>query len=108
MQYEKPDKKIIFYTYQENDKYVQDGMINGYTETKEAIKNGVPLIKTTQMLLLSSETAAAGYELWVKEPKRDAYSFILREDGLIDCDMTDKQLRYAHNLYKMWLAGAFN
>ena len=59
------------------------------------------VIHTTQMGLLESRLFDLGYRIFV-HTYNGMYEIKL---GQNDC--TDKEIRKEHNLFKMWLAGAF-
>ena len=102
-------KRIIFYTYDEKDEYTNIDY-HSYWETELAINNGEDLIITTSMASLSMRLFDEyGYdEIWIKEPNQDAYCISYnKETNRIECDMTNRELRIAHNLFKMWLSGEF-
>lgn len=79
------------------------GKASGWTETEALIKSRTPRINTTQMGLLSTGLFDSGYRVFVHPC--DAKSYELRL-GSNDC--TDKEIRPAHNLFRMWQAGAFS
>ena len=54
------------------------------------------------MGLLSTRLIENGYRIFVHEDGGGSYE--LRLGG---CDRTDKEIRPAHNLFRMWQAGAF-
>lgn len=75
----------------------------GWSETEEAIERKQFKIVTVQIGLLSTRLIEAGYRVFV-HPK-EGRTYEIRLDDKNDC--TDKELRPAHNLFKMWQAGAF-
>lgn len=74
----------------------------GWYETKQEIQNNVPRIITTQMGLMSLDLIDKGYQIFVHPAEGDSYEIKL---GSNTC--TDKEIRRAHNIFKMWEAGAF-
>lgn len=102
-------KKIIFYSYDE--KSIPE-MLHGYEETEKAIfEEKRDLIYTTQMFCMNTRLIEFGYEIWIKERDREPYSITRSKDydelHFLDCNQTNRQLRMAHNILKMWGAGAF-
>ena len=75
----------------------------GWTETKEAVAQKQVMIHTVQMGLLSTRLIEAGYRVFVHPVEGRVYEIRLDEKN----DCTDKELRPAHNLFRMWEAGAF-
>lgn len=74
-----------------------------WKRTEEAINNSESYIVTTQMGLLSTELLKKGYRVFVHPTREDKYEIRLGEN-----ECTDKEIRVAHNLFKMWEAGAFS
>lgn len=95
-------KEIHFY---ESQQAMPDGpsVAYGWHETEEMIRAGYRRIDTAQMGLLSTRLIADGYRIFVHP--RDGSRYELRLGGN---DCTDKEIRPAHNLFRMWQAGAFS
>jgi len=94
-------KKIIFYTYE--SKHLNTLRIyNGYCESLAAINNNIELIYTTQMCLLSTKLFTQGYEVYIKNYNEDMYEVKL---GLNK--RTDREIKMAHNIFKLWKSGEF-
>lgn len=72
-------------------------------ETEERGNNGVAHITTTQMGLLSTSWLEKGYRVFVHVT--GGASFEIRIGA---SDGTDKEIRPAHNLFRMWQSGAFD
>lgn len=75
----------------------------GWAETEKAIERGTAFIVTNQMGLLSTDLLQKGYSIFVYPAEDDSYEIKL---GSNTC--TEKHIRIAHNLFKMWAAGAFS
>lgn len=99
-------KEIRFYSYENND----PGVIHGYHETKKAILSGNN-VKTTQMAWLTMELFSyyKFTDIWIYDTKDDFFNihYDINTDK-ITCSRTEKSLRLAHNIERMWKAGAFN
>lgn len=93
------NKEIHFYVYGE-----KLPVFHSWEETEAQIKNGKSYIKTTQMGLLSTKLFDFGYRIFVHESYDDAYEIVLGSGN----ERTDKEIRMAHNLFKMWEAGSFS
>ena len=95
--------EIHFY---QNEARIPEGRIpcHGWDETERAVAALEPMVVTTQMGLLSTRLVTeSGYRVFVHPAEGDGYEISL--DG--KCACTDKELRPAHNLFRMWQAGAF-
>lgn len=76
----------------------------GWSETEEMIAAGRDRIDTVQMGLLSTRLITDhGYRIFVHPDGGRPYELRL---GSNDC--TDKEIRAAHNLFRMWQANAFS
>lgn len=80
----------------------------GRKETKNAIQNGVNIL-TTDLTSLSTELFEKGYSIFVY---KESYGNVLdnyREIKLgTNNKWTDREIRFAHNLEKMFIAGTFD
>lgn len=101
---EKGDKEIHFYSSMD---YAFSAMgpqlYKGWEGTLEALQEGIPIIHTLQMGILtySSKIFDAGYRIFIWD---DHGEFELT---LGDCARTNREIRYAHNHFKMWVSGEF-
>lgn len=77
---------------------------HGWYETSKAIEEHRKYIATTQMGLLDTRLIKDGYRIFVHPVDEEQYEIRLDEKNTC----TDKELRMAHNLFKMWQAGAFH
>lgn len=91
-------KEIYF-----NSVSYDDGTLITYDETLKAIKRQDPYIETVQMALLSTELIRQGYKVFVRDA--DGEYEIALGGG---CDRTNKELRIAHDIERMWKAGSFD
>lgn len=91
-------KQIHFYPYEYPD------AIADWNGTHKAINDGIEYVETMQMGLLSADLWELGYRIFIHEPNGKSYELKLGGDN----ERTDKELRIAHNLFKMWRAGSFN
>lgn len=89
-------KEIHFY------KYYNSSCLHSWRDTEKAINIGKEYIETTQMGLLSTELSERGYRIYVHDDYDDFF-----EIKLGNCERTDKCIRLEHNIFKMWVAGAF-
>lgn len=98
---EKGEKEIHFYYDLENTP--DFGTFIDWKETEEAILRGDMVIHTTQMglLTISSKLFDAGYRIFIWD---DHGEFELT---LGNCARTNREIRYAHNHFKMWVSGEF-
>lgn len=90
-------KEIHFFEYGEDD------AIPDWNSTDVALDLGLPVIRTLQMGLLSADLWTKGYRIFIHESPVSSYE--LKPGG--DNDRTDRELRIAHNLFKLWRAGSF-
>lgn len=93
------EKAIHFYEYNPNVP-----VFNSWNTTQNQIRIGKSTIHTTQMGLLSTELIELGYKIFIHESETESYEISLGNGN----ERTDKALRSAHNLFKMWQAGAFS
>lgn len=78
--------------------YCQD-----WHETEKQINLGTDRIVTTQMGLLNADLFERRYRIFVHPVEGRSYEIRL---GQNTC--TNREIRMAHNLFKMWRAGAFS
>ena len=90
-------KEIHFYKYYNSD------CIHSWRDTERAINSGKEYINTTQMGLLSTNLIEMGYHIFVHEDYDNFFEITLG-----DCERTDKEIRLAHNIFKMWMSGTFS
>ena len=100
---EKGDKEIHFYSaieYATDSKYYY---LSGWEGTIRTIQENAPIIHTLQMGILtySAQLFDAGYRIFIHD---DHGEFELT---LGDCARTNREIRYAHNHFKMWVSGEF-
>ena len=74
----------------------------GWVDTVRAINNKVEEIHTTQMGLLTTALFEHGYRILIHPYDNAEYEIKL---GQNEC--TDREIRMAHNLFKMWEVGSF-
>lgn len=98
---EKEEREIHFY-YDLKDS-PDFGTFIDWQETEEAILRGDTIIHTSQMglLTMSSRLFDAGYRIFIWD---DHGEFELT---LGDCARTNREIRYTHNHFKMWVSGEF-
>lgn len=92
------EKAIHFYEY---DK--EELVFHSWNTTKNQIRIGKSTIHTTQMGMLDTELIELGYRIFIHESETESYEIVLGGSN----ERTDKAIRPAHNLFKMWKAGAF-
>ena len=99
---EKEEKEIHFY-YNIDDIPIDSGYYLDWKETLEALENDFPIIRTTAMGILtySARLFDAGYRIFIYD---DHGEFELT---LGNCARTNREIRYAHNHFKMWVSGEF-
>lgn len=79
-------------------------LCHSWQATKEAISDKWPIIRTTQMGCMTLDLLDLGYRIFVHAPDDSQ----VHEVKLGSNDWTDKELRRAHNIFKMWEAGIMN
>lgn len=80
--------------------------VSGWHETEELINARAECINTMQMGLLSTRLAEYGYRIFVHPYHEKSYEIRVGIGVTNEC--TDKEIRPAHNLFRMWEAGAFH
>ncbi|MCM1219679.1 MAG: hypothetical protein NC548_34800 [Lachnospiraceae bacterium] len=99
---------IVFFAYEPLGK---GGIHNGYYETKKAIETENGNVFTTQMSCLSMDLFAYhGFtEIHINQTPDDQIKLYYDIGSKkITCNRTEKELRLAHNLEKLWKANAFS
>lgn len=76
----------------------------GWRETERAIEKKEPIIVTVQMGLMSTRLIEKGYRIFVHLEDGQQYEISMSENNTC----TDKEIRPAHNIFRMWEAGAFH
>lgn len=96
------EQKEIYFYYDLKDA-PDFGTFIDWRETEEAILRRDTIIHTTQMglLTMSSKLFDAGYRIFIYD---DHGEFELT---LGNCARTNREIRYAHNHFKMWVSGEF-
>lgn len=92
------EKAIHFYEYDR-----EEPVFHSWNTTKNQIRIGKSTIHTTQMGMLDTELIELGYGIFIHESETESYEIVLGGSN----ERTDKAIRPAHNLFKMWKAGAF-
>lgn len=92
-------KEIHFYEYEPNF-----SVFHSWDLTENQIGIGTNIINTTQMGLLSTELIEKGYRIFIHESEESSYEIVIGGKN----ERTNKALRLAHNLFKMWRAGTFD
>ena len=96
-------KEIHFYKYYPiNSKEYGFIVYHSWKTVSDMIKRNENIIHTTQMGLMSMDLIEQGYKIFVHDDLDDMYEIKLGSN-----DRTEKCLRLAHNIFKMWRAGAF-
>lgn len=88
-----------FHVYLDNCEQI---ILKSYKETKLALENKLPIIRTYQTNFICSDVISKGYRLFIHS-KIDAFEITIG-----NCDRTDKYIREEHNLEKLVLSGLFN
>lgn len=85
-------------------------MIHGLREVDAAIAAGVSPVHTTQMCLLDTagDMLDSGARIFLHDYLPDGRTEDVYELRLGSDERTGKDLRRAHNFYRLWRAGAFS
>ena len=78
-----------------------------YSTSLRAIESGKDL-DTMQMALLSDPHVMDYDLIRIVQGPDDVIEIANNHDGTYECDRTDKEIRFAHNLLKMWENGVFD
>ena len=91
------------------DGWAEDGreVVHAYTFAREALAHRRDIC-TTQMCLMNFARDMR-YDIIriIADGADDVIELRDCHDGTYHCDRTDRELRYAHNLFKMWENGVF-
>ena len=80
-------------------------LLHSYARAKEAVDAGLSIF-TTQMCLLNH---VKDYDLIrIVNSEDDVIEIVNNHDGTYSCDRTDKELRYRHDLFRLWESGEFD
>lgn len=80
------------------------GQYYGWMDTIRAVNSHVDQIHTTQMGLLRTALFERGYHIFVHSFGCDTFEIKLGGEN----SNTRKEIRMAHNLFKMWESGALS
>lgn len=97
------EQKEIHFYYDESDIPYGEPHYTDWLGTLTGIEEGDYKIHTTQMglLTISSKLFDAGYRIFIYD---DHGEFELT---LGNCARTNREIRYTHNHFKMWVSGEF-
>lgn len=91
-------KEIHFYKY--NDDFAI--MTHSWNDVEYKLKNNCAFISTTQMGMLSTDLFDLGYRIFIHNNPNDKFEITLG-----NCERTQKCIRHAHNLFKLWKCNCF-
>lgn len=98
------EKEIHFYECRPYELELDNIHVDySWEDTQLSIDRGIPIIRTTQMGVLSTNLFDLGYRIFVHENPWSSYEIVLGSNN----ERTVKEIRKAHNLFKMWRANAF-
>lgn len=95
------EKQIIFLAADNFMRCRNSKKYHDYYETLDAIETQ-NIVITTQMCLLTTELFEKGFQVFVWD-KSGAYEIKLGSDN----ERTTRDIRIAHNLFKLWQSGEF-
>ena len=95
-------KEIHF--YEDTDYIHTDNYYKSWNGTREAYRSNEKVIHTTQMGFLDTCLFELGYRVFIHDDIDSSYEIKLGTDN----ERTERDIRPAHNLFKMWLNGEFN
>ena len=78
-----------------------------YSTSLRAIESGKDL-ETMQMALLSNPHVMDYDLIRIVQGPDDVIAIWNNHDGTYECDRTEKEIRFAQNLLKMWESGVFD
>lgn len=82
------------------------GSMLTYEDTMRAIERREPDLRTMQMCLLNE---VKDYDLIrIVNGQYDVIEIVNDHDGTYSCERTQRTLRRAHNLFKLWESGEFD
>ena len=97
------DKEIHFYCAGDNSVF-KYSIAFTYVSFQDSINAGIEQFATTQLSCLSTDLITKyGYRIFIHPYKGEIFEITLG-----DCANTTKEIRPAHNLEKMLIAGAFD
>lgn len=101
-------KTICFYPTNFNPPESNDDFVHIYSEVDNQLNRLKDVVQTSQMCMLHHPNISKYDLIRIVNDDNDIIVIRNNHDRTYDCDRTDKELRYAHNLFKMWEAGTFD
>lgn len=95
-------KQIHF--YEDVDYISDDDFYMCWNGTREACESNEKVIHTTQMGFLDTWLFELGYRIFVHDGIDSSYEIKLGTDN----ERTEREIKLAHNLFKMWSNGEFD